>query len=221
MMFGRSMNVKNFIFDLDGTLTDSGEGITKSVRYALKRYGIETDSLEELEKFIGPPLKDSFMKYYDFSEEEALRAVEAYREYYTEKGLYQNRPYPLIRGLLERADDKNLYVATSKPEVFARRVLEYFHLDGYFDDIVGASLDGNFIEKEEIIEKVMKDNHLKPEETVMIGDREHDILGGKKNGLFTVGALYGYGSREELENAGADRIFATVEELTEFVLKEV
>ena len=193
--------MKNYdvvLFDLDGTLTDPAIGITNSVMHALKKYGITVDDRRELYKFIGPPLHESFEKFYGFSREEALQAVEYYREYYRDKGIYENIVYDGVEMLLKNLcnSGKKIILATSKPEIFAREILRYFNLEKYFYYAAGANLDGS--------------------RTVMIGDREHDIIGANKNGLDSIGVLFGFGNREELENAGATYIAETVEELCKF-----
>lgn len=212
------------LFDLDGTLTDPMIGITKSVQYALKKYGIIEEDLWNLTKFIGPPLSHSFCKYYGFSEEESHRAVEYYREYFAPTGKFENVVYEGIPTMLEtlKAAGFTLAVATSKPEVFAKDILDHFHLSEYFDFIGGALLNGR-TDKSEVIAYVL--DHLKSmdmnaekENVVMIGDREHDLLGAAKNGLDSIGVLYGYGDRKEHEAAGAGHIVETVEELKEFLL---
>ncbi len=203
---------------MDGTLTDPMIGITKSVQYALKSYGIEEPKLQKLTPFIGPPLKDSFMKYYGFSEDQAMEAVWKYREYFSVTGLYENQAYNGIEELLRelKMQRKTVILATSKPELFARQILEHFHLDGYFDLICGASMDETRVRKTEVIAYAMDAAGIGPEEVrkaVMTGDREHDILGAKEHHMASVGVLYGYGSREELQKAGAGSIVETVEEL--------
>lgn len=204
------------LFDLDGTLTDSGLGITNSVAYSLKKYGIEVSDRTELYKFIGPPLKESFEKYYGFSSEEAGRAVEYYREYYTDKGIFENAVYKGIEELLQeiQRSGKTAIVATSKPEVFAKRILEHFGLAKYFNDIVGANMDETRTKKDEVISHVLQSCDI-PDQTkvLMIGDREHDILGAKKAGIDSLGVLFGFGDYEELENAGADYIVETTEDI--------
>lgn len=204
------------LFDLDGTLTDSGLGITNSVAYSLKKYGIEVADRTELYKFIGPPLKESFEKYYDFSAEESRKAVEYYREYYTDKGMFENKVYEGIEELLKeiRKAGKMAIVATSKPEIFARKILEHFKLAEYFNYIVGANMDETRTKKDEVISYVLKSCDIPDESKVlMIGDREHDILGAKRNGLDSLGVLFGFGNREELKKAGADYIAETVKDI--------
>ncbi|MEG0689101.1 MAG: HAD family hydrolase [Hungatella sp.] len=210
------MNKTYVLFDLDGTLTDPMIGITKSVQYALHAYGIEVEDLRELCPFIGPPLKDSFIEFYQFSETQASEAIQKYREYFAVTGLYENLEYPGIKEMLShlRAAGKILLVATSKPELFARQILEHFQLDPYFEDIGGSNMDETRVKKADVIAYLLEKNHITdPTRVVMVGDRKHDILGAKALGIDSVGVLYGYGDRAELELAGADHIVATVAEL--------
>lgn len=208
------------LFDLDGTLTDPGLGITNSVAYALKKYGITAESREELYKFIGPPLHKSFEMFYGFSEKEAMRAVEYYREYYKEKGIYENSVYDGIENLLEKLKEagKKVIVATSKPEVFAKEIIRHFSLDEYFFYVAGSNLDGSRTVKAEVIEYALAEGGVTDKSSVvMIGDREHDIIGAKKAGVDSIGVLFGYGSREELEAAGATHIADTVESIQLYI----
>lgn len=207
---------QTILFDLDGTLTDSGPGITNSVAYALKKWNIEEKDTSVLRKFVGPPLDASFAKYYGFSPEECIQAIGYYREYYAEKGIYENRVYDGIGELLQwlRDTGRRVIVATSKPELFAVRVLEYFHLDSCFDVIAGATLDGSRVKKGDVIRYALERADVRDlSGAVMVGDRENDIQGAKENGLDSIGVLYGYGSREELMEAGAMQIAETVEDL--------
>ena len=204
------------LFDLDGTLTDSGPGITNSVAYALKKWDITENDINILKKFVGPPLDASFTKYYGFSKEKCLQAIQYYREYYLAKGIYENRVYDGIEGLLKwiRDTGRRAIVATSKPEPSAIHVLEYFHIDSYFDIIAGATMDGSRVEKSDVIRYALDRAGIRDlSGVVMVGDRENDIQGGRENGLDTIGVLYGYGSREELVEAGAMQIAQTVEDL--------
>ena len=241
------------LFDLDGTLTDPMVGITKSVQYALRHYGIIEEDLTKLIPFIGPPLRDSFQKYYGFSKEQAGEGVLVYREYFSEKGIFENKEIPGIREMLEvlSAQGKKLYVATSKPEVYARKILEHFSLDHFFAFIGGADFGETRVNKAAVIRYVLEeagvggagkkttdvieraegakrteeaertDNAERTEpgkkKIVMVGDREHDIIGAKENGIQSVGVLFGYGSRRELEEAGADRIAETVKDFTDIL----
>lgn len=219
-------NYKYIFFDLDGTLTDPKEGITKSVAYALKSYGIHVEDLDSLCKFIGPPLKDSFVKFYGFSEEQGYEAVEKYREYFGPYGVYENKVYEGVDKLLAelKARGKMIVLATSKPTVFANTILEHFDLMKYFDVVCGSELDGSRVKKGDVIAYALeqvteKDARFHKSQVVMIGDREHDILGAKENGLDSIGVLYGYGDRAEHEAAGADYIVETVEELATDLLQ--
>lgn len=210
------MEYKYILFDLDGTLTDSGIGITNSVMYALKKYGIAVSDRRELNRFIGPPLTDSFQNFYGFTEEEAKKAVEYYREYYRDKGIFENYLYEGFEDLLRvlKENNKILIVATSKPEVFAKQILEHFGVDQYFTYIAGSNLDGTRVNKDEVIRYALESCKITDlSNAIMIGDREHDIIGAKKVGIDSMGVLFGYGSRKELEKAGAKFIAATVEEI--------
>ena len=201
------------LFDLDGTLTDPGEGITNSVAYALAKYGIAVEDKTALYAFIGPPLIDSFRKFYSFSEEQARQAVEFYREYYRDRGMFENGVYEGIPGMLERlqAAGLTLAVATSKPEVFARQILAHYGLDGFFAFVGGSNLDGSRTKKSEVIAYVLEACGVTDNSRVlMVGDREHDILGAKAVGIDSLGVLFGYGSREELETAGAEYLAENV-----------
>ena len=207
------------LFDLDGTLTDPGLGITNSVAYALERYGIEVENRESLYPFIGPPLADSFMKFYGFDSEKAMDAITVYREYFRDKGIFENEVYEGVRELLEniKASGRKTVLATSKPEEFAVRILEHFNLAKYFDVVAGASMDEKRNKKGDVIKYAMEKGAFRSENAVMIGDREHDIFGAKENGLDSIGVLYGYGSRQELENAGADYIAESVQDILRYL----
>ena len=211
--------MKNILFDLDGTLTDPKVGITKSVAYALKHYGIEVDDLDTLCKFIGPPLIQSFCGYYGFSEKQAAEAVDVYREYFSVTGLFENEVYDGVEEMLKtlKAEGKRLFIATSKPEVFARRILEHFSLDGYFECIRGIELGEEHVPKEAIIDRLIKGYDLDVTETIMVGDRSFDIEGAAANSLPCVAVLYGYGNREEFEKCGAYKIVETVKELQAYL----
>ena len=195
------------LFDLDGTLTDPGIGITNSVMHALKKYGIEVEDRRELYSFIGPPLVDSFMKYYGFSEEQASQAVEFYREYFRPTGIFENTVYEGIREMLGELKDRDVTVAmaTSKPYEFAVRILEHFDLSRYFDYVGGATMDGRISRKADVIAHLLDEiGEVDRASVLMIGDRENDIEGAQENGLKSLGVLWGYGSYEELTSAGAD-----------------
>lgn len=210
------------IFDLDGTLTDSGLGITNSAEYALNKFSIKVNDRSELEKFIGPPLNESFEKFYGFTKEEASKAVSVYREYYREKGIFENLVYDGIEQLLIdiKNNGKTAVVATSKPEPFARQILDYFDLSKYFAYIGGSNLDETRGDKAEVIEYVLDAIGVTDKsKAVMVGDREYDIIGAKKNELDSIGVLYGYGSREELEKVDATYIAPTIKDIYPFIFK--
>ena len=210
------------LFDLDGTLTDSAEGIVNSVVYALERKGVPYVSKQELRRFVGPPLQASFRDHCGFSEEEAKDAVSVFREYFTEKGIYENAVYEGVPEMLLslcKAGFK-LAVATSKPEAFAKQILERFDLAKYFTVIAGASMDGT--DKPTVIRLALSRLNTEPSSRVlMVGDREHDILGAKEVGISSLGVLYGYGSKEELEEAGAAYIAASPSAITSHCLQGI
>lgn len=204
------------LFDLDGTLTDPGLGITNSVIYALDKFGISVEDRSELYKFIGPPLLNSFMDFYGFDEEKASQAVVYYRELYNVTGKYENEVYEGVEEMLQTLKEQgfHLLVATSKPEYLAKDILEHFSLAQYFCVIAGSDLEDQRNTKGKVIEYALKqyaeqnDRSLETvkEAAIMVGDRFHDIYGAKENGIQSVGVLYGYGNREEFQQAGADYV---------------
>lgn len=214
--------MKNIFFDLDGTLTDPAEGITNSVAYALEKFGIKVADRSELYRFIGPPLIPAFMEYYGFSKENAEKALAFYREYFAPKGIFENAVIEGIPELLSslKKQGKHLFVATSKPEEFAKKILAHFALDGYFDGIYGSTMDETRNTKDAVIAYALSETRTASADSVMVGDRHHDIDGAKENRMKSVGVLFGYGSREELAGAGADAIAATVEELQNILIGE-
>lgn len=217
------MKFKYILFDLDGTITESGPGIMNSVAYALEKMGYEEKDREKLKRFIGPPLTDSMMKYYGMSEEDAAKAVRYYREYYTEKGIFENSVYDGFDESIKRLKEQGLIlaVATSKPEPFARRIAEHFEFTGDYACVCGATMDEARIRKADVIRYALNTLGITEEEkhqVLMVGDREHDVLGAKENGLSCMGVLYGYGDRKELEEAGADYIAKTTAEVAEIIL---
>lgn len=215
------MDIKYILFDLDGTLTDPSEGITNSVVYALKKHGIEETDYKKLCSFIGPPLIDSYMAHYGFSKEKALLTVDYYREYFSVKGIFENRIYEGIVPLLEKLYNKGIKIilATSKPDLFANKILEHFGIAKYFYFVAGATMNETRTQKDEVIEYALKEcNITDTEKAVMVGDRKYDILGGKVFGLNTVGLLYGFGTKEEIETANPDFIAETVKDLEKILL---
>ena len=211
------MNKTYILFDLDGTLTDPGMGITNSVMHALAHFDITVTHRAELYSFIGPPLVDSFMDYYGFTEEQAQMAVRVYREYFADKGWAENTVYEGVETMLAELANagKTLLVATSKPQVFAERILNHFGLAHYFTHICGVALQAprGYSKADVIREALAKAGVTDLSAAVMVGDRHHDIDGAKAVGISSVGVLYGYGDREEHEAAGADAIVADIAEL--------
>ena len=212
------MKFDYILFDLDGTLTDPYLGITNSVLHALHHYGMDEER-ENLKSFIGPPLHRSFMDYCGFSEEKAFEAIDVYREHFSVKGLFENEIYegiPELLAALKEAGSKVL-LATSKPEVFALKILEHFDILQYFDAVGGSALDGSRVNKDDVVAYVLEKGEVSGR-GVMVGDREFDVFGGKALNLETVGVLYGYGDLAELQNAGADFIAKDVAELKKILL---
>ena len=216
---------KYLLFDLDGTLTDPKLGITTCVQYALKSFGIEEPDLDKLEPFIGPPLKDSFMNFYDMSEEQAEEAIAKYRERFQDIGLFENQIYEGVPEMLRTLQSKGLFlaVASSKPTVFVERILEHFQIRKYFKVVVGSELDGTRVNKDEVVQEALNrlfgDAPIEKKQVYMIGDRKFDVEGAKAMEIESVAVTYGYGSMEELKAAKADYIVRSVEELQSFLLR--
>jgi phosphoglycolate phosphatase len=207
--------------DLDGTITNPKLGITKSVQYALRNWNINIDDLDTLTKHIGPPLFDTFIEWYGFSETEAREAVKKYREYFEVYGLYENEVYEGMEELLSKIKNagKKIIVATSKPEQMARKILEHFQLSEYFEDICGATYDESRSKKEDVMQYAIDKAGIRDySDIIMVGDRKYDIAGAKAVGCASIGVLYGFGSREELEEAGADRIAVSVKDLYDVII---
>lgn len=205
-----------YLFDLDGTLTDSHEGITNAIKYALTKMGEKIPPQEVLMRFIGPPLPESYGTFLGFDEEKITEGVRLYREYYSERGLFENRVYEGIPELLESLKNagKQLAVATSKPEPFTHRILEHFDLAKYFDIVTGSLPDGTRGTKSEVVACALESCGVTDASAaVMIGDRKHDIIGAKNNGIACIAVLYGFGDREEFESCGADFIVGKPEEI--------
>lgn len=213
------------LFDLDGTLTDPKLGITTCVQYALASFGIDEPDLDKLEPFIGPPLKDSFMKFYHMDDEQAEAAIEKYRERFRDTGIFENKLYEGVPEMLQALNSKGMYmaVASSKPTVFVERILEHFHIAKYFKVVVGSELDGTRVNKDEVVAETLKrlfgDKPVEKDKVYMIGDRSFDAEGARAMGVESVCVTYGYGSMEELKAAKADYIVRSVEELKKFLLR--
>ncbi len=212
------------LFDLDGTLTNPKEGITKSAQYALDYYGIHVEDLDKLTCFIGPPLQESFQEFYGFSKEKAWEATLKFRERYGTVGLWENEIFPGMAGMLKRLKEagKRLAVATSKPEPLAEKILDKFQILEYFEVVSGGELEGGRITKSEVIAEALRRLGRKPEDCrdiLMVGDRKHDVEGAAVFGMDCLGVSFGFAEEGELEAAGAIDTADTVEELTEKLLR--
>ena len=212
------MRYKYCLFDLDGTLTDPAIGITNSVMHALEKYDIHVGDRSELYPFIGPPLDYSFKTFYGFTDEQAVQAIKYYREYFSVTGLFENSVYEGIPEMLENLKEKGVKIAlaTSKPYEFSIKILKHFDLYKYFDFFGAATMDGRISKKEDVISNLLNEMGAPDkDEILMVGDRYHDIEGAKANDLKSAGVLWGYGSREELQNAGAEYILSGPSEIPE------
>ena len=197
------MQAKSFLFDLDGTITDSAQGIVNSVVYALERFDIRDVPDETLSLFLGPPLWDSFPRHFNFSAADTEKAVGYYREYFHEKGMFENAVYEGIPELLLdlKKNGNNIFIATAKPEHYAGLIIDHFELSHLFNDVCGASMDSSRSDKTSIIGYVLSKHAIQPNGTWMIGDSHHDILGGKHHDLKTIAVGYGYGSHDILNQS--------------------
>lgn len=216
------MRYTTLLFDLDGTLTDPYEGITRCVEYALSCQGIEVADRRELAAFIGPPLKAAFREHYALSAAEAERAVDDYRVRFGDVGMYENTLYNGIVELLEqlRASGRRLFVVTSKPWFYARRIVAHFGLDKYFGKVYGSELDGHRTEKSVLIAHVLREEGLRADEALMIGDRRFDVLGARHNGVAAAAVSYGYGAPQELLDAEPDHIFDSPYDIAQYLLAD-
>lgn len=209
------------LFDLDGTLTDSQAGIFGGLAYALEHGNKPIPEIDTLRKFIGPPLREGLSTFGGFAEEEIETAMDRYRDYYKEKGYIENEPYEGVEKLLSdlKKAGKKLIVATSKPEIMAKKILDHFQLSQYFQDVCGATYDEIRSAKQDVIQYALDQNKITDySKVIMIGDRKHDIMGAKGVGIASIGILYGFGDREELEQAGADAVVAEVSELYDVIM---
>lgn len=204
----------NLLFDLDGTLTDPFVGITKAVAYGLKSQGIIENDLEKLKPFIGPPLDESFQKYYGMDEKTSWKSIDKFREYFDKQGKFENEVYKdMEECLMVLSRNFNLYVCTSKPLIFAKEILDHFGLTSYFTGVYGSELDGTRKNKGDVIAYCLKEERLNEKECIMIGDRMHDVIGAHTHHIPCIGVLYGYGDKKELEECHCDYIVETVNDL--------
>jgi phosphoglycolate phosphatase len=203
------------MLDLDGTLTDPREGITRCIQYALERLDRPVPAQDELLDCIGPPLHGSFVRLLDGDAQLATRAVLLYRERFADVGLYENVPYPGIAEAMDRlhAGGVRLYLATSKPTVYARRIVEHFDLAGRLDGTFGSELDGRLTDKAELLAHALEQTGLRPQQALMVGDRYHDVRGARANRMEAFGVSWGFGTREELLSAGAADVLDSVDQL--------
>lgn len=210
------------LFDLDGTLTDSSEGITKSVQYALDKMGIHEPDLKPLERFIGPPLYDEFRRSYDFDDAEAKQAIDFYRERFGVVGWKENLLYDGIPELLKALTEagKTLSTASSKPAFFVDKIVKYFNIEQFFTVVSGATLDGSIGTKTQVVQQALERLNVQDRsQAVLIGDRLHDAEGARACGIDCIGVTFGFGSREELESAGANHVVDRVDELLPLLVR--
>ncbi|MCR5056479.1 MAG: HAD hydrolase-like protein [Clostridia bacterium] len=218
--------MKYVFFDLDGTVTESAPGIINSVVYAIKKLGVRMPSEEELLKFVGPPLSDSFVKYCGVDPSKTKEAINIFREYFAERGIFENNVYPGIPELTAKLKSLGVkqILATSKPQLFAERILTHFNLIANFDGVYGNSMDEKYTDKALLLRDIIAKEGIKGDDLkncVMVGDRSSDISGAHKAGIRAIGVLYGYGDRPELEGAGADLIVETVRDLEKVLTGEL
>ncbi len=213
------MKVKHILFDLDGTLTDPKTGITRCIQYALEQLGVPVPPVDELVWCIGPPLLGSLEKLLKGDTRRAEIALSLYRERFQQVGKFENIVYPEIPNLLAQLNRREyqLFVATSKPRVYARDIIAHFNLSKFFQKIYGSELDGTLSQKADLIGHILEKENLPAQNTLMVGDREHDIIGAKACGVQGLGVTYGYGSREELEEAGANHIIDAPTQLLDVI----
>jgi phosphoglycolate phosphatase len=213
--------ISTILFDLDGTLTNSKKGIINSILYSLDKLGIKEDQVTELDTFIGPPLRVSFLDRYNLTDKRADEALEFYGEYFSQKGIYENEVYAGVVELLESLvkNKKKLFVATSKPTIFAKQILKHFELEKYFLNVIGSNPDNSRTDKTEIISYTISSHSLHAKNSIMVGDRKHDIIGAKNNSMKSIGVTYGYGTMEELLLHQPDFIANDCNELQSIILE--
>ncbi len=212
--------IDNILFDLDGTLTDPKDGITRCIQFALEEFDVEIPHVDQLTWCIGPPLRESFSRILNTTDGDIIQqAYLAYRRRFAEKGMFENFIYPeVLETLREIKESKfKVFLATSKPEIYAKQILEYFDISQFFDTAYGSNLDGSLTDKGELIAHILKSENLLPERTLIVGDRVYDIIGGKQNNIMTAAVTYGYGSQKEIDSSEPDFIFDAFSELLPFL----
>lgn len=211
--------MKTILFDLDGTIVDSGPGITKCAQYALAFFGIEEPELSNLRFFVGPPLMDSFMGHYGFSEEKAKLAVGKYRERYHKTGIFECELYPGVCRMLKNLKEAGhkIALASSKPESSCETILNHFEIRKYFDEVVGAEMNGPRNAKKDVLLEALRRLDKKAQDCVLVGDTRFDALGAEALGMECIGVSYGYGTKEELQNAGAKPVLSNIQEVERYL----
>lgn len=218
-----TMSIANILFDLDGTLTDPREGIVRCIRYALEKMGAALPLGDDLDWCIGPPLRNTFARLLDTGDPARIeRAVSLYRRRFSGRGMYENAVYPGVAQSLHRikAAGVRIFLATAKPTAFAGPILVHFRLGEFFDGVYGSELSGRFSDKGELIAHILDTEKLHPAETLMVGDRADDVLGGRANGVRTAAVSYGYGNREEIAAAKPDYRFEVIDALADWVERQ-
>jgi phosphoglycolate phosphatase len=212
--------IKNILLDLDGTLTDSKIGIIRCIKYSLEQFDVVVPDEDQLTWCIGPPLKDSFSRILGTTDPGLLdQVLSRYRERYAETGIFENSIYPGVAASLQKISQSGfrIFLATAKPRIFAGQILDHFELSPFFDAIYGSELDGRLTDKSELIAHILSSENLTPEASLIVGDRIHDLAGGRENGIMTAAATYGYGSREEIDSAAPDILLETFSDLLSFL----
>ncbi len=212
--------IENILFDLDGTLTDPKVGITRCIQFSLEHFDVQVPEADNLTWCIGPPLRDSFSHLLNTADDDKLDlALANYRKRFSKIGIFENIVFPEIPKSLERIKDSGfrIYLATSKPRVFAEQILDHFKLIQFFDMVYGAELNGSLVDKGELIAHIIESESLDPERSLMVGDRVYDIAGGKENGIMTAAVSYGYGSMDEIISSKPDLIFDRFSDLSDFL----
>lgn len=216
----RKTIICNILFDLDGTLTDPKDGITRCIQFSLEHFDVPIPHADQLTWCIGPPLRESFSKLLNTTDDTVLdQALSRYRKRFSETGMFENVIYPEVAFSLSKIKHAGfkVFLATSKPRIFADQILEYFNLAQFFHAVYGSELNGRFVDKGELVAHIIESENLDPKESLIVGDRVHDIIGGKKNGIMTVSVSYGYGTEEEISSSKPDIIIDTLSELLPFL----